>query len=222
MKKLYRVLGVTVALVAATVSSAGALAGPGMLTTFGSVGTGSNTAAAAGLTGIAGNLGGPSFSNGTELVNCPETDLRITSTATSAMQFTPGFGPTCVASISGTPIANATIDSGCGWTMTFGSATFNDVTASGSGATLDIPCSPTITLAAIGCTIRLQSGKYQGASLQNISDNATNNVTPTPWGMKLTVSATAVQVTNIGTCFAAGSTGSYTSGVYIRDLWGMV
>jgi hypothetical protein len=150
-------------------------------------------------------------------------DFNITSVTTNTAHFDASYGPGCVALVSGTPVAPASVDVNCQWTLTFQTATFTDTTGAGSNVTVDLPCQTTITIEAIGCTIHVLPGRYGHITTQNIDTTGASSTSASPTGVKLTPSIGNLTYTATGACqIAEHGTATYTGPVYVKNLWGML
>jgi hypothetical protein len=226
MKKFIKTAGLAVAMAAMAVSTANATTGAAMLKSASPVGVASNIAAEAGNTGA--NLGSHVFTAAAgATVSCSTATFHLTTPVpTNSVTFRPTYSG-CAFSVSGTTLGAATVDINCEWTLTFSSASFTDTTGAGTGGRADVPCSTTVTVPTIGCTIHVSPvAAAPGISSQNVTSAGVNDATATPWGSKIIANVTGLGYTTTtaagGNCVIAssGSSATYAGSVYQRNVWG--
>jgi hypothetical protein len=223
MKKFIKTAGLAVAFAAMAVSSASATAGPAMLTSASPLGTGHNTAAVAGSTGV--NLPPHTFTAGGARVSCPDADFRVTSVTTNTASVDASYSGGCTFIVGGLTLGAAAVDVNCGWTLSFHNATFTDTTGAGTGGTVVLPCSTTVTVPAIGCVIHVLAQTREGISSQNVDAAGVNSAAPTPWGSKVIANVTGLTYTTNGACAGLAEHNNdsvYAGSVYVKNVWGML
>lgn len=218
-------LWATVALATAA-PAAGATTGPAMLTSRSPVGIASNTAATSGNTA---SFPGSSYTFPSVAgLGCDDVSFDVTTpVATDTLALRPTFAG-CTVKVAGTVIATGTIDVNCEWTLAFTRATFSTTSGDSSGVTVSIPCQTTVTLPAVGCTLHVAAVPGTGAiSAQNIDGTGANDVSASPWGVKIVASLSGLRYTTTqsagGNCvFPATGTLGYDGAVALKNVWGML
>jgi hypothetical protein len=79
-----------------------------------------------------------------------------------------------------------------------------------------------VSVPAAGCTIFIdQVTTAAGISTQNISGVGGNDVSATPWGLKLVAAVTGIHYDTTGSCLIANhGTGAYSGTVAVSALFG--
>jgi hypothetical protein len=220
MRKLVQAVALAVAFTALAASSAGATTGPAMIKSASPFGTASNTAA---ISGNGSNFAGPLFGASGATIGCSDVVIRVTTVSTTTIT---GHGAVtgCIFSISGTPVATATVTAFCTTDFSFTGAIFNNTTGATTSGTLSAAnCGATVVTTA-GCTIHgVGQTLGNGISAQNISSTGANDTSATPWGAKLIANVTGITYTSTGSCPGIaehGSNGSASGTIVGRNIWG--
>jgi hypothetical protein len=218
MSKFIKTAVLAVAFAAMVASSASAATGPAMLKDASPTGTASNLAA---ISGNAAAFPAHTFTATSAQVSCAHADFHILGVTTNTATIKPTY-TSCNFLLNGTPLAAATVDTGCHWTLLFHTGVFNSTTGAGTGGSA-FNCATQVTVPAIGCTLDVFAQTRPGISSQNINAAGGNDTSATPWGSKVIANVTGLTYTTTGSCPGLsehGNDAAYAGTVAVKNVWG--
>jgi hypothetical protein len=225
MRKYMTIVGLAVAIAAMAVSSASATTGRAMLTSHGQHHLGSNTGA---ISGNSASFAAHTFQAGGATVRCADANFTVTAVSTTTAHFDPSFSG-CQLIVSGTPVAAASVTAPCTWTLSLHmtTATYNDLTGAGTGATVVTGCTTIVHAPAVNCELDVAAQAAGSITTQNINNTGDSSTLATPWGSKITSASTGLSyVVPAGkSCpgvTSPGTDGAYAGTAAIPGVWGML